>query len=99
MFGEDGRQWRQPIEHYEALPVSRNRNIKPSLSFPVTGPHRVSESPETVDSRRCNNSTSNALFLVPRSGTRRKIVRWKTKYAFIEYCIIFCILPKAKDNQ
>lgn len=79
MFGKDGRQGRQPIEHDKALSVSSNLNVKIQSGSQTVGTHRVNESPETVDSMRRNKLLSNALLLTPCTGIRRDTAKWKSK--------------------
>ena len=79
MFGKDGRQGRQPIKHDKALPVSNDLNVKIQSGRRKVGTHRVTESPETVESSRRNKLLSNAPFPAAWTGKRRETARWKSK--------------------
>jgi len=79
MFGKDGRQGRQPIEHDKAFSVSSDLNVKIWPGSQTVYTHRVNESPETVDPSRRNKLLSNAPLLTLCTGIRRDKAKWKSK--------------------
>ena len=54
----------------------------------------VRDSPETVDSSRCNKSDSHGAFALLTKNLLVPTVVWNSRYTFRLYCITFCVVKK-----